>query len=71
MAILPVTVMKTKLQLRALTSKAIGGYGCACVLVALAVVLLGGCVSVGDNNSNDLPWTAPAGWENQTLGVPL
>ena len=41
------------------------------VLVAMMSLLLASCVSVGDNNSKDLPWSAPAGWENSTLGVPM
>lgn len=41
------------------------------VLVAMMAVLLASCVSVGDNDSKDLPWSAPAGWENSTLGVPM
>ena len=41
-------------------------------LMALTIaVLLSSCVSVGDNNSNDLPWSSPAGWEHSTLGVPM
>ncbi len=40
-------------------------------LLLLGALFLAGCVSVGDNNSGDLPWTEPAGWENQTLGVPM
>ena len=41
-------------------------------LMALSIaLLLTSCVSVGDNNSNDLPWSAPAGWEHNTLGVPM
>ncbi len=38
----------------------------------LAVLLLfcAGCVSVGENNNENLPWSQPAGWEDQMLGVP-
>ena len=41
------------------------------VMVAMMALLLASCVSVGDNESKDLPWSAPAGWENSTLGVPM
>ena len=37
----------------------------------LASVMLAGCVSVGENNSNDLPWSSPAPWEDQTLAIPI
>ena len=44
----------------------------ACIVAALAITLLFcSCVSVGDNDSQNLPWSAPAGWENSTLGVPM
>ena len=40
-------------------------------MAAVMALLLASCVSVGDNESKDLPWSAPAGWENSTLGVPM
>lgn len=41
-----------------------------CVLVGLLLVL-SGCVSVGENNNQNLPWSQPAGWEDQMIGVPI
>lgn len=41
------------------------------LLLAILAFLQVGCVSVGENNSSDLPWSAPASWEGKTLGVPL
>jgi predicted small secreted protein len=38
--------------------------------VLAALLLVSGCVSTTDGNGN-LPWSAPASWEDQTLGVPL
>ncbi len=42
-----------------------------CMAVLLAGMLLAGCVSVGENNSSDLPWNAPATWEDQSLAIPI
>ncbi|MBQ6472028.1 MAG: hypothetical protein IJJ33_08595 [Victivallales bacterium] len=41
------------------------------LLLALICGLLTSCVSVGEYESNDLPWSKPAAWENTTLGVPV
>jgi hypothetical protein len=38
--------------------------------VLAALLLVTGCVSTMDGNNN-LPWSTPAGWEDQTLGIPL
>jgi hypothetical protein len=38
--------------------------------VLATLLLVTGCVSSTDGNSN-LPWSAPASWEDQTLGIPL
>ena len=40
------------------------------VLAAL-LLCLAGCVSVGENNNQNLPWSQPAGWEDQMIGVPI
>lgn len=39
------------------------------LLLFVAVVLLASCVSVGENESENLPWNAPASWENSTIGI--
>ncbi len=43
----------------------------AAILSAACCLFASGCASVGENNSGDLPWSAPAAWENQSLGVPI
>jgi hypothetical protein len=35
-----------------------------------ALLLVSGCVNATEGNGN-LPWSAPASWEDQTLGIPL
>ncbi len=40
-------------------------------ILLLAVLLLAGCVKMGGGSSSNLPWSQPAEWENQTLGIPL
>ena len=42
-----------------------------CMLAFLVGMLLAGCVSVGENNSTDLPWSKPAAWEDQSLAIPI
>ena len=38
----------------------------------LAVLALAtGCATTTDHEGSSLPWSSPAGWENQTIGVPL
>ena len=39
------------------------------LLVLAAGLLLASCVSVGDYESENLPWSAPASWENSTIGI--
>jgi len=41
------------------------------LVLALIGGLLASCVSVGEYESNDLPWSKPAVWEDSTLGVPM
>lgn len=38
-------------------------------IVLLASILLTSCVSVGQNESGNLPWNAPASWENSSIGI--
>lgn len=40
------------------------------ILTAIMVAAATGCVSVGKNDASELPWSAPASWEGQTLGIP-
>ncbi|MBR6374260.1 MAG: hypothetical protein IKS20_13860 [Victivallales bacterium] len=39
------------------------------LLLLVAGMLLASCVSVGENESENLPWNAPASWENSTIGI--
>lgn len=44
-----------------------------CVLVVVACALTGCQAILGpddDARPSDLPWSEPAGWESQTMGVP-
>ena len=41
------------------------------LLIALLAVVMAGCVKMGGGSSSRLPWSQPADWENQTLGIPL
>ena len=36
-----------------------------------AMLLISGCVSVGQSADGTLPWSEPQPWEGQVLGVPL
>ena len=38
--------------------------------VVAVLLAVSGCVSTNDQSGN-LPWSAPANWENQTLGIPF
>ena len=40
-------------------------------VLVMATLLLAGCVKMGGGSSSNLPWSQPAEWENQTLGIPL
>ena len=39
------------------------------LLLLMAGILLASCVSVGEHESENLPWNAPASWENSTIGI--
>ena len=39
------------------------------LLLLLAGIMLVSCVSVGEYESENLPWSAPASWENTTIGI--
>lgn len=41
------------------------------VLTLMAAFAFAGCVKMSGGSSSNLPWSQPADWENQTLGVPL
>ncbi len=41
------------------------------ILIALMAFAMLGCVKMGGGSSSNLPWSQPAEWENQTLGIPL
>lgn len=41
------------------------------VVLLLTLMLLSGCVSVGQNDSATLPWSEPQPWEGQTIGIPV
>lgn len=41
-------------------------------VIFLTLVFVSGCVSDKEARANSrLPWSAPAAWEGQTLGVPF
>ena len=41
------------------------------ILVGVTMFAFAGCVKMGGGSTSDLPWSQPAEWENQSLGVPL
>ncbi|MBQ7652389.1 MAG: hypothetical protein IJS15_15625 [Victivallales bacterium] len=41
------------------------------ILMVLVAFAFAGCVKMGGGSSSSLPWSQPADWENQSLGVPL